>query len=114
MSSSVKKKAALIGKKAALISKYGIGFLIFNLIVKGIWLGLIYLIIAFGFDIVSLFEYFGWDSIASFFRESSAGEIGVAYALVELIKPLRIGLSLAMYPFVCHWFKKFRKKTTTE
>lgn len=107
MSSSVKKKAALI-------SKYGIGFLIFNLIVKGIWLGLIYLIIAFGFDIVSLFEYFGWDSIASFFQESSAGEIGVAYALVELIKPLRIGLSLAMYPFVCHWFKKFRKKTTTE
>ena len=33
MSSSVKKKAALIGKKAALISKYGIGFLIFNLII---------------------------------------------------------------------------------
>ena len=106
MSSSVKEKAALI-------SKYGIGFLVFNLIVKGIWLGLIYLIIAFGFDVVSLFEYFGWDNIASFFQESPAGEIGIAYAVVELIKPLRIGLSLAIYPFACRWLKKFKKKGTS-
>ena len=76
MSSNVKKKAVLIGK-------YGVGFLIFNLVLKGIWLSLIYLIIAFGFDVVSLFEYFGWDNIASFFQESPAGEIGIFGTFAE-------------------------------
>ena len=110
--SKSKSVSSSVKKKATLISKYGIGFFIFNLILKCIWLGLVYLIIVFGVDVVSLFKYFGWDSIASFFQDSPAGEIGIAYVVIEIFKPVRIGISIAIFPFVCYWFKKFRKNKT--
>ncbi|XP_054720058.1 protein FAM210B, mitochondrial-like [Uloborus diversus] len=106
--SSDKKPSQRARLKQA-IKDYGATIIVFHVAISLTSLGICYLAISNGVDVISLLTYVGFsESITSSKLAQDGSTFAISYAVHKLFAPVRIGITLSAAPFIVRYLRKIK------